>query len=192
MHRSSIGRVFFGVAIVALALISFSGCATTSKFDPLLPQVSITKATQADIRAFGVSYIDNPYMEPRSLIRGKLNEFFVVKLDFNLPAEARVSIMAEAKTSGGIEAARARDSYSFVEFWDSMTVMETEKGAEFQRKVTAIERSCVSSFDFMLRAGKDTLFLPFTGPNPIQRPATIYVQVVVGKGEPVTFTEKLL
>jgi len=184
------------VLLCAIALLSpftlLVSCVSTPAYDPARPQVVIAQASQAEIRKFGPSYIENPYMEPRTLLRGKLNEFFVVKVDFNLPVDSKVSILAEAKQAGGKEAARVHDSYSFIEFWDSITLIESEKGAEVQRKMTIIERSCIPAFDFVQRAGQGTLYIPFMGPNPIQRPATIYVQIVVGKGEPVIFTEKLL
>ena len=192
MRKYSNCLVLLVALVMSSPLLLLTGCASAPAFDPSRPQVVITQATQTDIRKFGTSYIDNPYMEPRTLLRGKLNEFFVVKVDFNIPADSKVSILAEAKLVGGKEAARVHDAYSFVEFWDSLTLTESEKGAEVQRKITTIERSCIPAFDFTQRAGQRTLYIPFSGPNPILRPATIYVQIVVGKGEPFTFTEKLL
>ncbi len=184
------------VLLCAIALSSplvlLVSCVSAPAYDPARPKVVIAQAAQTEIQKFGTSYIENPYMEPRTLLRGKLNEFFVVKVDFNLPADSKVSILAEAKLAGGKEAARVHDLYSFIEFWDSMTLTESEKGAEVQRKMTLIERSCIPAFDFVQQAGQGTLYIPFTGPNPIQRPATIYVQIVVDKGEPVVFTERLL
>lgn len=192
MRKFPNSLVVLCIAVLSSPLALLASCVSAPAFDPTRPQVVIAQATQAELRKFGTSYIENPYMEPRTLLRGKLNEFFVVKVDFNLPADSKVSILAEAKLVGGKEAARVHDSYSFIEFWDSATLTESEKGAEVQRKMTLIERSCIPAFDFVQQAGQGTLYIPFTGPNPMQRPATIYVQIVVGKGEPVIFTEKLL
>jgi len=78
-------------------LVLVSSCATAkNSFDPSLPEVSLYKATESDIRQYGKNFSENPYMEPRTLVRGKLNEFFIVRVDFNLPADTMVAILATA------------------------------------------------------------------------------------------------
>ncbi|MCE1209990.1 MAG: hypothetical protein LWX23_11040 [Spirochaetia bacterium] len=120
-------------------------------------------------------------MEPRTLVRGKLNEFFIVRVDFNLPADTMVAILATATSPSGEEVARVYDIQGLKDFWWALTITDNDSGL-YDRKLTAIERSCIPSFDFKQRAGKRSLFIPFIGKNPIPRPATLSVQVVLDSG----------
>jgi len=150
--------------------------------------VIISKASDDDIKAYGRNFDENPYLEPRTLIRGKLNEFFIVKIQFNLPSESKISIIADATAKDGKEAARAYDTQGFIAFWESNIFKDEDNDAQKQRKYTSIERSCVPSMNFSQRAGQNTLYLPIVGANPIPRPAKIYVQVATSSGESVVFS----
>ncbi len=166
----------------------FTGCASAPAFDASKPLVSLSQATYQDLKKFGNNNDVNPYFEPSSLIRGKLNEFFIVKLSFNLPKEAEVSIIADAVQPDGQEAAKVYTLYNFIDFWDVNTSREPNNDAKIQMRKTNIERSCVPSLQFKQGAGQNVLLLPFVGKNPIPRPAKIYVQVEVAGAEPAVFT----
>lgn len=178
---------FIGFLAVAIIATLFSGCASTSRFDAALPVLAVSQAQYADIRPYGPNYESNPYMEPRTLIRGKLNEFFILKLDFNLPADAKITIIADATTPDGKEAAKAYDQSSFVSFWDANTTSDPDNDSKIQMRNTIISRSCIPTMSFTQRAGRNTLLMPMIGKNPIPRPAKIYVQVAASTGESVVF-----
>ena len=177
---------------IALLIVTLSGCKTAPKAKADVPVVQITKATTEEIKAYGSSYESNPYMEPRTLIRGKLNEFFVVKIVLNLPAKSKVSVLAEMKGPDGSSAARAYSKLDFATFWQNV-IAQNEDDPKYNQKMTTIARSCIPGFDFTEGAGLTTYYLPFVGKNPIPRPSKVYVQVSVsGQGEPCVFTYDLV
>ncbi|MEW6549762.1 MAG: hypothetical protein AB1407_09930 [Spirochaetota bacterium] len=175
-------------AIFAAAVLALSSCATASApYNPTIPKVAISKATEADIRAFGKNFSENPYLEPRTLARGKLNEFFILKLEFNLESKNSASLIASAKSPSGEEVAKTYYEQSFKDYWWANTIRDDDTG-QWGRKMTAIERACIPGFDFNRPAGRTTLFVPLVGKNPIPRPAVIYAQVALGTGEIVEYS----
>jgi len=166
-----------------------AGCATNPAFNSALPAVVIGKATEVDIGAYGRNFDENPYLEPRTLIRGKLNEFFIVKIQFNLASESRISIIAEAVSADGKQAARVYDTQGFKAYWEANIFKDND--TQKQRKFTSIERSCIPAMSFTQRAGQGELFIPIVGSNPIPRPAKIYVQVSASSGESVVYNYTL-
>ena len=126
-------------------------------------------------------------MEPQTLVRGKLNEFFVAKISFNLPASSEIHIIASMKTADGKQAAEVMTTENFKMYWYVNTNTEPNNDAQNQMRYTNIERSCVPSLVFEQGAGQSSLLLPFVGPNPILKPAEVYIQVSAGSGEPAVF-----
>ena len=181
-------RQVFLPFLALTALLAIVGCATGPSFDPSLPAVTLGRATESDIKAFGRNFYENPYMEPRTLIRGKLNEFFIVKIQFNLAEASRVLVLAEVLSPERKPVAKAYDSLGLEEFWKANTFKEEDNDAQNQRRLTAIQRSCLPAMDFTQRAGKTELFIPIVGANPIPRPSHIYIQVTAGQSEPVTYS----
>ena len=178
-------------AVLALCAILLAGCASLPAYDTDKPRLSLSKANEKELLAYGNSFVENPYLEPRTLIRGKLNEFHIVKLSLNLPEATRISIIAEAKKLDGSEAAKVYDQNTFAEFWDANTTVESTSGSEIQKKNSSISRSCIPAFSFTANAGQSEFYIPFVGRNPIPRPAKIYVQVSTGSGEPCVYTATL-
>lgn len=179
-----------------IVFILFMSCFIACKTVPLLKNnsqvIQIEQASLQDIRAYGVSYEENPYMEPKTLIRGKLNEFFVVKITLNLPAKSAVSVLVEAKTAEGMEAARPYSRDDFIAFWNNVIVQDDDS-YKYNQKITTIRRSCIPSFDFTEGPGQTVYYIPFVGKYPISRPAKIYVQVsVAGQGEPCAYAYDLV
>lgn len=188
-----IRRFPLGSLIVLLCgAILITSCATTPAFNANKPPVSISQATQTELRQFGPNSDTNPFIEPRTLVRGKLNEFYLVRLELNLVSESPVSILAEAKGLDGTETAKALDMYAFEAYWDSVTYREPDNDAKIQSRITNIKRSCIPGFSFTVKAGQSIYYIPFVGKNPIPRPSRIYVQVTVGNAEPLIYTADLL
>lgn len=174
--------------IVCVVVAFLSACTSAPKYRADLPPVKIGRATAEDIGRFGESFTTNPYLEPRTTIRGKLNEFFVAKINLNLSAKTAISIIAEMKAADGSVAAKACARDDFLFYWDSITSGEPSNDYKTQKKITNISRSCVPYFEFREGAGQTTYFIPFVGKNPIPRPATVYIQVTAGQAEPCVYT----
>ncbi|MCE1196978.1 hypothetical protein LWX53_10840, partial [bacterium] len=60
-------------AALTLCLILLAGCASLPAYNASQPRVVLFKATEKELLTYGNSFIENPYLEPRTLIRGKLN-----------------------------------------------------------------------------------------------------------------------
>lgn len=178
------------MAIIVSCGIMIS-CATAPVYNPNLPLLVIDKAIKTDTQVYGRQFTTNPYLEPQTLLRGKLNEFYILKLQFNLPTNMLVSIITEITSKDGQEAAKAYDKNAFTDFWDINTMTYPDNDAKNQNRNTAIARSCIPAMSFTQRAGVNTLFLPIIGKNPIPRPAKIYIQVSVGSEVPYIYTATL-
>jgi len=120
------------------------------------------------------------------LLRGKLNEFFVVKIAFNLPGDSEVLIIAEAVGKDGNNTATAYDSYAHKDFWEFAVNFETDN-PKFQKKMLTLEKTCIPGFSFNQKAGKTEYYIPFVGKNPLPRPTSIYIQVALASGESATY-----
>ncbi len=171
-------------------MVFLASCATVPEYNPSLPQVIMARAESADFSRYGQSFESNPYLEPKTLLRGKLNEFFIVKLSLNLREESRIAIIAEAFAPDGTKVANSYDQDGFKDFWTFAGGSNAE-GKNFNKQMNTIAQTCVPSMQFIQKAGQRTMFLPMVGKNPIPRPATIYIQVSTGSGEPTIFEYKL-
>lgn len=179
------------IIISAVFVLFFSACATKLPFNASLPIIRIEEADQSDIRQFGSDFTVNPYMEPVTMFRGKLYEFFIVKVSFNLSTDSQISIAAKAVSPDGKEVAKVYDQYTFAEFWDANTSGESNLSAKITRKTSSISRSCIPSFKFFQRAGQSEIFIPLVSKNPILRPAIITIEVVPSTGSTMTYTYNL-
>ena len=179
------------IIISAVLAMFFSACATKLPFDASLPIIRISEADKSDIQQFGSDFTVNPYMEPVTMLRGKLYEFFIVKVSFNLSLDSQIAITAKAVSPDGKEVAKVYDQYTFAEFWDANTSGESNLGAKITRKTSSISRSCIPAFEFFQRAGQSEMFIPLVSKNPIPRPAIITIEVVPSTGSTVTYTYNL-
>ncbi len=177
-------RKLFLVCVTAIVL--FFSCATRPSFDPSIPLLSIEKADAAVLSMFGSTFETNPYLEPKTLLRGKLNEFFVVKISFNLPKDSEVLITAEAVDKDGRDAASAYDRYALKDFWEFAANFETDN-PKFQKKMIALEKSCIPGYSFHQKAGKAEYYMPFVGKNPLPRPSSFSIRVALASGESATY-----
>jgi len=160
-------------------------------YDPILAKVSINKASNSDIKKFGSSFSDNPFLEPKTLLRGKLYEFYILKLDFNLPDKTRVDIQANIMNANKTDIAKIYTQYSFIEFWENNSAIEPENDAVKMRKITTINRYCIPSLSYIENKGKTTLFVPFISKYPMFRPANIEFKISLGSGEEFIYTATL-
>ncbi len=176
--------------IVAIALVALGSCATVNVYDPSIPSVAITRANSSDIARFGSSFEINPYLEPKTLLRGKLNEFVVMKVALNLQNDSRISVIADITTAADPKAAVANDKFAFTEYWNFFSGGDAETQMA-RKRLNTLDQTCIPALSFVQKAGKYTYYIPFVGNNPIPRPAKIYVQVSTGSGEPAVYTAML-
>lgn len=178
------------IIAVTFALLALGSCATVAVYNPSDPSVTIARATPAEIANFGPSFETNPYMEPRTILRGKLNEFVVIKVALNLQKDSRISIIADASTAADPSVAIANDKVALTDYWNFLSGGEAET-PKARKRLSTIDITCIPSLNFTQKAGKSTYYIPFVGKNPIPRPAKIYVQVSAGSGEPAVYTATL-
>ncbi len=113
--------MFIWATFSVFSLLAIS-CASTPQNDPALPAIEITIASPDEIRQFGIKQGENPYLEPTSLLKGKLNEFLILKIHFNLMERSKVSIIAQSMKEDGSEAGRFYTAKDFAAFWDQRDI----------------------------------------------------------------------
>lgn len=184
-------RIFRKVSIISLNLflvVMMLSCATTTRFyDAALPKVVISQASKESIKSFGTTFSDNPYIEPKTLLRGKLYEFYVLKVDFNLPNDLKVDIQSAFLDRDTKDVAQLLTLYEFIDFWENNTAIEPEKDSAKMRKITSINRSCVPSMSFLEGKGKSTIFIPYVSKYPIKRPSYLNLKIFLGTGEEYSY-----
>lgn len=173
---------------MCLGTIVIFSCATAKRFDPSAPLISIERAEPKELSKYGVSYETNPFIEPRSLIRGKLNEFVIVKVNLNLPSEASISITVSCTGSDGNETGKPYSRQMFEEYWLFYS-SENDNPASVNRRNNTIGKYTFFSFDGRESGGVKTRYIPVVGPNPILRPSIVDVMITVDGS---VFTQRLV
>lgn len=174
----SIRRVSCFIILLVFVSLSWVGCVTHQVYNTNKPAIQVEQATKTDIRSFGFKSGENPYIEPSSLIRGKIDEFFIVKFSFNLSETKNISILAEAQDDKGASIGRFYTADKFVQYWKLRDAYDEDDNPYGNAKQVSIQSSCLSSFEFSQKPGVREYYLPFVSSYPIKRPATIHIQVV--------------
>jgi len=165
---------------LAFIVFEFQSCTTTNPYSKELPTMAVSHVIdQNNILKIVRNPYTNPYIEPSTMMRGKLNEFYVVKIDFNLEQDTRIEIVAEMNSMNDISAAAyPYDREQFITYWEMFSSHDLiEDNVEYTKKMNAIRSTCVPSFVFTQKAGRSTLYFPFIGKNPLPKPAKVFVQV---------------
>ncbi len=187
IHKKQI-KVLLGFVFIVVA---FQSCATTIPYSKELPEVVISHVMGEDntLKIMRNPYT-NPYIEPSTMLRGKFNEFYIIKIDFNLAQDTKIEIVAEINTiNGNNAAAYPYDREQFITYWEMFANHDLiEDNLEYTKKMNTIRTTCIPSYVFMQKAGRSTMYLPFIGKNPLPRPAKVYVQVYTGAQIPFEFT----
>lgn len=179
------------VVFTAVAFVMQS-CTHLPAYDSATPPVAISVANPQALYKFGKDSSTNPFMEPSSLLRGKFNEFYVIAIQLNLPKESRISIIAEMSANDGSVPASPYYREYLKEYWELYAERaSTSDNVAAASKRNLIDNNVPASAIFKQAAGQTTLYLPFIGPNPIHRPANVYVQVSIDRGEPIIFEAEL-
>jgi len=165
--------------LLCLGTIILFSCATANRFDPAAPLVSIERAEPKELSKYGVSYETNPFLEPRSLIRGKFNEFIIIKVNLNLPSETNMSITVSCTGPDGKETGKPYSRQMFEEYWLFYS-SENDNPASVNRRNNTIGKYTFFSFEGRESGGVKTRYIPVIGPNPILRPSNIDVTITAG------------
>lgn len=173
--------------------ILFQSCNSSPAYVKDSPELIISNIKEQELMKLASDSLVNPYIEPRTLIRGKLNEFYVVRLDFNLVKNSKVNILANMYSSRDKKpTAYLYEEDKFIAYWEAYLNHDTvDDNVIFTKKMNIINATCFPSFTFMQKAGKSIIYLPFIGKNPIPRPTEIFVQVSIEGKEPYTFVDSL-
>jgi len=190
MSRKRLTVILIGVFLSAL---SFQSCTTTSLYSKELPEASVFSLTdRVNILKVIGNPSTNPYIEPSTVLRGKLDEFYIVKIDFNLEKASRIDIVARMDLANGSPAAYPYDREQFLAYWEGFASHDLiEDNVEYVKKMNAIRNTCFPSYSFIQKSGRSILYLPFIGKNPIPRPAKVYVQVYMENGKLFEFTDEV-
>lgn len=178
------------MTIVAVSLLVFS-CTTVRNYDAGAPRVVIARVTNAEIDKYGPNFIVNPFKEPSIIVLGKMYDFFIVKISFNLEKLTKVKIIASSQGPSGGDAPAAYTQEEFVHFWD---VVSNEGGPNveaYEKRKTIIERTVIPGFSFSEAPGQHSYFLVFVGKHPVKRQIVYEVQVILESGEAFVFSETL-
>jgi len=184
--KTSFCKVLIG-GLAAIYIFLFTSCASLPHFDPDLPPVEIEPASDSDIKKFGIKPGENPYLEPISIIKKKLNEFYILKIRFNLSERTYISIHTESLKEDGSEAGRFYTAEQFLAFWEQREFYTEDNNPYGNSKIITIQRSCIPSLEFFQNPGISEYFLPLESKYPIPRPANIYIQISLGSREPIIF-----
>lgn len=175
-------------AMLLIVALSMNSCvSSTEPFDPALPRVSIKKADTAEIKMHGLTFKTNPFLEPSTLLGGKKNEFFVVRIDLNLDRPTNVNVDAYAQVPAGAVSPTVLTRYELIDFWEF--VDEGARTADFEKRKTTAEINAIPSFAFNENPGRKKYYLVFSGKFPIKKPVTYHVSVFLSSGESESFQE---
>ena len=190
IRRSS--KIATSIIFSLLIFILMSCVSNRAKNESVSQALSIKKIEHNEILNIA-PLIVNPYIEPASIIRGKLYEFMIIQLDITLPTEENISVIGELKLmSDNKTVANPYYREQFIEFYNNQFQHDTYAENKYNTKMlNIISDTCLPSSNFTQKPGAKRYYLPFIGKNPIPRPSQIYVQVTVGNSEPVIYTVDL-
>jgi len=184
MNRRSIFN-FLIVSILLIALSVLVSCASQPEKIPTTYTVDVQKLDQQAILALQPNKDANPFIEPGSLLRGKVNEFVVYRIDIsnNRRRTIRIDSIMQDKDQNYIDAYYAD---MLVEYWDqNATRTSTDQSTltSYAKKVSLIKKLVVPYATITMGPGKSTYYLVFVGPYPIKRPAKAQIDVSTDDGE---------
>lgn len=168
-----------------------SNCATVPGYDQNLALAEIRPATIQEIRQFGANTNSNPYLEPSTLLRGKIYEFHILKLKLNVKEKIRISIICDVFSDPGKNASKAYTAEEFSSLWEFASVYSDDTNPAGNARSTNIQRSCLPSYEFTETPGIHEYFIPIAGRYPMTKPVNIYIQVTNAGGESYEFREVL-
>jgi hypothetical protein len=162
---------------LGLFLTLFSCATTHEKQSPSNLTISIKESTSDDIKRVSADSAINPFLEPATLLRGKLNEFYTVIIDIETPEPIELDVIA-TMVSGKDVYIPAYLKEDFLQFWAIYDSHDSpSETLSVTKRNNLIQKYCLPGELMQLKKGNYIFYLPFVGPNPIPKPAEIYVQI---------------
>jgi len=189
MKRISLIRtsVYIGMFVTFCMIYS---CATTDKSLPTSYSVSLQKLDEKEIVSIKTNKSINPYLEPGSIIRGKVNEFVIFKIDLSIENRKTVYIDNAMKDNEGNNVT-SYYSESFLAYWDQYSDRTGNfANPDMAKKRNLIEQTCLPGSQMDLKPGLYSFYLVFIGPYPLSKPAhaQINISTSIGEYNPFQFT----
>lgn len=174
------------IVLLAVTMALCFSCASAPAITEA--SVSVRMPSDAELKsAYGYNFEVNPYLEPSSIIRGKPDEFIVLRIDLSLPAPAHVDVSARIVAPDGTVVAQPKDPEQMRLYWDMWEGKDVDKTKRF----TVLDRSYLPSFSLEARAGKTTYYVVLMGKNPLTRPGRVEASLLVAGMEPCLFSAEL-
>jgi len=185
--------LWFALGLMIAIMVSFLvlSCATARNYNAGTPKVAIARASDAEIAKYGPNFLVNPFKEPSIIVLGKTYDFYIVKISLNLDRQTKVRVIASSQGPSGADTPAAYTQAEFVHFWDVVSNEGGPNAGEYERRKTIIERMVIPELSFSEGPGQNGYFLVFIGKNPVKRPMTYEVQVILDSGEAFVFSETL-
>jgi hypothetical protein len=172
--------------IIATVLV-FSSCTTSKEYNSVpatlqyYPQLAMMNAI------FGNTQDENPYIEPRSLLKGRENEFVVLGFYFNLPAGSTFEIEAHAINDELGIVAEIQSIEQMGEFWSVWTGNEKLN----RQRDSVLSQTYVPSLAVNTMKKRSTYYVVLMGKYPIPRPTIISGKLIINGSKIKTFKFEL-
>lgn len=171
------------VVIILIVLGLVGSCVSQPKELPAAYSVNIHKLDEREILAIRSKRDANPFIEPGSLLKGKVNEFIVFQIDISIDQTRTIKIdsIMQDREKNYIEAYYPEQ---LIAYWDQF-VTRTEKASltSYAKKVSLIKKIVLPTDTLTLYSGEYTYYLVFIGPYPIKKPAQAQIDVSTSSGE---------
>jgi len=180
MRKAKNLRYAWICAISLIILLTWS-CASV-KDAPQQYEVNVKKLNANEIQSIS-NWPINPYIEPGSIIRGKIDEFVVIRIEFKIEREMLISIFGDLKDNDG-KYIPIYYSEEFLTYWDQFRGSNDRNSTQnFIKKQNLIKQTCIPGSQFKLRPGQYIYYLVFIGPYPIKKPARGRIDISTSFGE---------
>lgn len=169
-----------------MLLVLFS-CATTGTFRADQPKIRMVRADLQELRQFGPTSARNPYLDPVTLLGGKKFEFYVIRLDLNLPGRTDIAITSQARSAASGETLRLYTRSELLDLWELLGT--TEDSADVETRKSTIGRTALPALDFTERAGSRSYYIVIGGKYPVRKPVEIEIAAYLSSGESSVFRD---
>jgi hypothetical protein len=183
----------YSAVLMILMGISLSSCVTNKEFIKEVPTLQLRRLDQSDIRKISSREYENPYLEPVSLFKGKLNEFIVFELKVNSKKSLNISLLGKLTSLDGQKLlAPLFDKDQLVDYWETYSHrISVEDNVALEKKKNLIQTSYLPAQDFIHKAGMRGYYLVFIGTYPPVRPAKVDISVYTEDGEILNYLSEL-
>lgn len=173
---------FFTVASLCALAISCSSVPPPGT----QPQVSIHLLQSSDLWQYGSDAETNPFIAPNTMLKGRPNEFVVLRLDVSLAKPTELSIAADVRSADGISQATLYNLSDMQSYWSDWG---DQSSYSSRQRANTLARYYVPKIDFVAPAGTRYYIFMLVGKYPIKRPAAVSASVIIGSSSQPQYFE---